>query len=73
MQPMPNFKKVERAQVIIQDGQELHLKKCAECQTEFYGDEKQTNCEDCRKRRKKRIFAQSFLKWSLLMHISGQP
>jgi hypothetical protein len=34
MQPMPTFKKVERAQVIIQDGQELHLKKCAKCRAE---------------------------------------
>jgi hypothetical protein len=50
---MPIFKKVERAQVIIQGGQELHLKHCAKCGTEFYGDEKQNKCEDCRKRKKK--------------------
>ena len=50
---MPTFRKVERAKVIIQDGQELSLKNCAKCQTEFYGDVKQTKCEDCRKRRKK--------------------
>ncbi len=53
MQPMPTFKKVERAKVILQDGQELHLKKSAKCGAEFYGDVKQTKCEDCRKRRKK--------------------
>jgi hypothetical protein len=50
---MPTFKKVGRAQVIIQNGQELHLKKCAKCGTEFYGDDKQLKCEACRERRKK--------------------
>jgi Zn finger protein HypA/HybF involved in hydrogenase expression len=53
MQRVPIFKKVERAQVIILDGKELDLKKCTKCGTEFYGEEKQTKCEACRKRRKK--------------------
>ncbi len=53
MQPMPTFRKAERAKVIIQDGQELPLKKCTKCQADFYGDATQTKCEDCRKRRKK--------------------
>jgi hypothetical protein len=59
---MPTFKKIERAQVIIQDGQELHLKKCAKYGKEFYGDEKQNKCEGCRKRKKENKRAQSFLK-----------
>jgi hypothetical protein len=37
---MPNFRKIERAQVIILDGEELHLKKCAKCGAEFYGEAK---------------------------------
>jgi hypothetical protein len=49
---MPNFRRVERAKVIIQDGQELKLKECAKCKVEFYGPENQKKCESCRKRKK---------------------
>lgn len=49
---MPNFRKVERAKVIIQDGKELHLKECAKCGSEFYGAKDSTRCDARRKRRK---------------------
>ena len=35
---MPNFKKIERAEVIIQDGRELFLKKCSKCGGDFHGE-----------------------------------
>jgi Zn finger protein HypA/HybF involved in hydrogenase expression len=50
---MSYFRKVERATVIIEDGKELFLKKCAKCGTDFYGAKYETRCEKCRKRRKK--------------------
>ena len=50
---MPNFRKVERAKVIIQDGKDLHLKQCAKCDGEFYCTKSETQCDGCRKRKKK--------------------
>jgi hypothetical protein len=47
---MVQFRKVERAKVIIQDGKELFLKTCLECQREFYGDQKIMRCDLCRGR-----------------------
>jgi hypothetical protein len=37
---MPIFRKVERAQSIIQDGKERFLKACSKCSAEFYGEKK---------------------------------
>jgi len=51
--PMPHFRKVERAKVIVQDGVELHLKDCTKCGIEFYGAEDQSACGECGKGRKK--------------------
>jgi len=43
---------VERAKSVIENGRELFLKTCSKCDVEFYGEEKQTKCENCRKRKK---------------------
>jgi hypothetical protein len=50
---MPNFRKIERAKTIIQDGEKLDLKECAKCKAEFYGNPDQTKCEACRGRKRK--------------------
>ena len=49
---MVYFRKVERAKSVIENGEELFLKECEKCKTEFYGAENQTKCESCRKRKK---------------------
>jgi len=49
---MPYFRKVERAKSVIENGRELFLKTCSKCSAEFYGEEKQTKCETCCKRKK---------------------
>jgi hypothetical protein len=48
----PIFRSVERAKSVIKDDEELFLKTCAKCDADFYGDVKETRCENCRKRKK---------------------
>jgi hypothetical protein len=50
----PIFKKIERAQSVIVHGQHLFLKECGTCGTDFYGVEKQTRCDECARKKRKR-------------------
>jgi hypothetical protein len=50
----PIFMKVQRAKSIILNGQQLFLTECAKCGSDFYGTEKQTRCDECAGKRRKR-------------------
>jgi hypothetical protein len=50
----PVFAKVQRAESVIVDGKHLFLKECEGCGGAFYGVEKQTRCDKCLGKRKKR-------------------
>jgi hypothetical protein len=50
----PIFMKVQRAKSVILNGQQLFLKECAKCGSDFYGTEKQTRCDECARKRRKR-------------------
>jgi hypothetical protein len=50
----PIFMKVQRAKSIILNGQQLFLTECAKCGSDFYGTEKQTCCDECAGKRRKR-------------------
>jgi hypothetical protein len=48
------FAKVQRAQSVIVHGKRLFLKECKKCGGDFYGVAKQTGCDECSGKRKKR-------------------
>jgi len=50
----PVFAKVQRAESVIVHGKHLFLKECKKCGCDFYGAEKQTRCDECFAKRKKR-------------------
>ena len=50
----PIFTKVQRAKSVILDGKHLFLKECKGCGGDFYGVEKQTRCDECLDKKKKR-------------------
>jgi hypothetical protein len=50
----PLFAKVQRAESVIVNGKHLFLKECKKCGGDFYGTEKQTRCDECLGKRKKR-------------------
>lgn len=50
----PVFKTVHRAKAVILKGVHLFLKECAKCGSDFYGVEKQTCCDECAGKRRKR-------------------
>jgi len=51
----PIFMKVQRAKSVVLNGQQLFLKECAKCGSDFYGNEKQTRCDECAGKRRKRV------------------
>jgi hypothetical protein len=50
----PGFETVRRAKSVILKGVHLFLKECAKCGSDFYGIEKQTCCDECARKRRKR-------------------
>jgi predicted Zn-ribbon and HTH transcriptional regulator len=48
------FARVQRAESVIVDGKHLFLKVCKKCGTDFYGVKKQTRCDECLEKKKKR-------------------
>jgi hypothetical protein len=50
----PVVAKVQRAESVIVHGKHLFLKECKKCGGDFYGAEKQTRCDECFAKRKKR-------------------
>ncbi|MGA8450809.1 MAG: hypothetical protein WB707_11310, partial [Candidatus Acidiferrales bacterium] len=48
------FTKVQRAKSVILDGRHLFLKECARCGCDFYGTERETRCDECVGKRRKR-------------------
>jgi rubrerythrin len=46
--------KVQRANSVILDGQLLFLWQCTKCGRDFYGAEKQTGCDECAEKTRKR-------------------
>jgi hypothetical protein len=50
----PVFATVQRAESVIVDEKHLFLKECKNCGGDFYGVEKQTRCDECLGKRKKR-------------------
>jgi hypothetical protein len=50
----PILTKVQRAKSVILNGQHLFLKECAKCGSDFYGTERQTRCDECAGKRRKR-------------------
>jgi hypothetical protein len=48
------FMKIQRAKSVILNGQHLFLKECAKCGSDFYGTQKQTRCDECVGKRRKR-------------------
>jgi hypothetical protein len=50
----PIFSKIQRVKSVIIHGQHLFLKECAKCGTDFYGTEKQTRCDECSGKKRKR-------------------
>jgi Zn finger protein HypA/HybF involved in hydrogenase expression len=50
---MVQFRKIERAKVVVKDGVTLYLKSCAKCGNEFYGTEDRPICDTCGKKKKK--------------------
>jgi hypothetical protein len=50
----PAFKTVQQAKSVILKGAHLFLKECAKCGSDFYGIEKQTFCDECAGKRRKR-------------------
>jgi predicted Zn-ribbon and HTH transcriptional regulator len=42
----------KRAKALIIDGIELSLKQCEKCGNEFYGSKTDSECEDCRSKKK---------------------
>jgi hypothetical protein len=54
LKKLPIFAKVQRAQSVIVHGKHLFLKECNKCGGDFYGVEKQTRCDECLGKRKKR-------------------
>jgi hypothetical protein len=50
----PVFRKIQRAQSVIVNGRHLFLKECKKCDGDFYGVEKQTRCDECLGKEKKR-------------------
>jgi len=50
----PAFKTVQQAKSVILKGVHLFLKECAKCGSDFYAIEKQTCCDQCTGKRRKR-------------------
>jgi len=50
----PVFAKVQRAESVIVHGKHLFLTECKKCGGDFYGVEKQTRCDECLGKRKRR-------------------
>jgi len=48
------FAQEQRAQSVIVHGKHLFLKECKKCGGDFYGVEKQTRCDECAERKRKR-------------------
>ena len=48
------FTRIQRAKSVTLNGQHLFLKECAKCGSDFYGIEKQTRCDECAGKRRKR-------------------
>jgi hypothetical protein len=47
------FRKLQRAKSVVLDGQHLFLKECAKCESDFYGTEKRTRCDECMGKRRR--------------------
>jgi hypothetical protein len=54
LKKLPVFAKVQRAQSVIVHGKPLFLKECKKCGGDFYGVDKQTRCDECLAKKKKR-------------------
>ncbi len=50
----PILMKVQRAKSLILNGQQLFLKECKKCGLDFYGTERQTRCDECAGKKRKR-------------------
>jgi len=50
----PIFMKIQRAKSVILNGQHLFLKECAKCGSDFYVTERETCCDECAAKKRKR-------------------